>query len=411
MKKFSASALLKESNILEIVFISALFLFFFSDGLNKYLMFKGAEFKHISIIIRAIYELIFFGIIVSFIDRSRFQFLLLFFSWFAIFLTGQLIYSFRIDFPYNFKENISLFNKYFFVLIIYFAAYRFEFFLDKFKRLIKILEYLFFFNSILTILGFLFNIIMFTTYLNNKAYTYRFGYSGIIPVQNEATLFFFIAISYFYYKYFIESAVSGIWKFYIVLASALLLGTKAMYLYLILLFCFHSLRKLTAKQIRIISYIFLGIIVGLILFLLSDYSKIFLNYYEYTLQEKGFINVIFSGRQDFLRFKFFETVAHWTPVNFIIGGQDQTVFLIEMDFFDAFLFFGLLGMIVLMAVYFKTLFRFNFKNPFYSFFTFCFFFIAFFAGHFFASAVNALYLALVCLYFYISEKNPGYFAR
>lgn len=302
-------------------------------------------------------------------------------------------------------ENINIFNKYMFVFIVYFALYRYQYFGDQFKRLMKILEFLFVSNSFLVIIGFLFNIELFSTYIKDNIFTYRFGYSGLIPAQNEATMFLFIGICYFYYKYFVLKEIHGKWKFYLILVSALLLGTKGIYIFLLLFFLYYALVNTTPRQRVTAVIIALFVSCGIFILLQTDWMKFYMHYFAWNLEEKGLLSTLLSGRNSFVEYKFFEILSYWTPVNFFIGGQDQTRYLIEMDIFDAFLFFGLVGMMILIALYFKTLFRFRLKNLFLLFFVFSFFLIAFFAGHFFTSALNALYLCLVTLYFYQTQES------
>ncbi len=409
MKNIPFRITLKESVILEYVFISALILFFFSDAANKYLIYRNTELKSISIFVRAVYETIFIGIIFLFPNGNRLRFFFLLSIWFVLFLGGQLLYSTQINFTYNFSENITHFNKYLFVFIAYFAFYRIENFEQPFKKVLKIMENLLLLNSIFIIVGFILKIILFTTYLKNGAYAWRFGYSGIVPVQNEATMFMFLVVSYFYHRHFIAGVKS--WKFYCVLLSALLLGTKGIYIFLIFLFLFHFFQKLSAQKRKLAFVLVLIAIAGIYYFLQTKSAQVLLEYYLSRQKRNCFIPMLLSNRNTFFELKFLGTVKDWTPFNFLIGGQDRTVFLMEMDFFDAFLFLGVIGSVVLFILYYKTLFRFNLQKPFNLFFTFCFFFVAFFMGHFFASALNGLYLVIICLYFYMAQNNLKSFAE
>lgn len=405
MKQPAIPLILKESLILEWVFISALLLFFFSDAANKILIYKGADFIRISILVRAVYEFIFITVMMLYINRSRLQFIILFLTWFCVFLLGQIILSVRVNYNYNFIENINIFNKYMFVFIVYYALYRYRFFGERFRRIMNVLEFLFILNSVLIIVGFLFKIDVLATYVKNNSFTYRFGYSGLIPAQNEATLFFFIALSYFYYKYFVLNEITGKWRFYCTLVAALLLGTKGIYIFLSIFFIFHFMKNSTPFQRIIAVFIAVAAVAGIYFLLQTSAMKHWMHYFEWNFEEKGLLSTLLSGRDTFFKLKFLAIMSYWTPVNFFIGGQDQTRFLMEMDFFDAFLFFGLAGIFVLLSLYFKTLFCFNLRRPFLLFFVFSFFLIAFAAGHFFTSALNALYLCLVTLYFQHTDES------
>ncbi len=405
MRKIKIPLVLREEGIIDFIFISALILFFFSDAANKYLVYRGADFTRISIIVRAVYELIFFLLIMLFINKSRLQFLIFFGALFLIFATGQLMVANHSEGKYNFMENINIFNKYLFVLIIYFAIYKYQYYQANFKRLIKVLDIIFIANSILIIIGFVFRIRMFSTYILYNAFTYKFGYSGLIPVQNEATLFLFLGLSFYYYRYLILSRVEDKWKFICVFVSAFLLGTKGIYIFLFLLFVYHFFKKTSIRQKKIAGYVALFLALAIFIFFQTGYSRILFGYYLREFNEFGLWHTLLSGRNTFFGYKLLEILSSWNPLNFFIGGQDQSKYLMEMDLVDAFLFFGLIGTCLMFVFYFKTLFRFTLKNSFFSFFVFSFFLIAFFAGHFFASAVNALYLCVVSLFFYISHKQ------
>ncbi|HZY80883.1 MAG TPA: hypothetical protein VFE50_15270, partial [Cyclobacteriaceae bacterium] len=99
-------------------------------------------------------------------------------------------------------------------------------------------------------------------------------------------------------------------------------------------------------------------------------------------------------------------LSHWTFVNYLFGGEDPMNFLVEMDFFDLFLFMGLVGFVIYFVLLFSTVFRFNKKQPFHLFFVTIYLTLAFLGGHFFSSVINAVYLCLICMFFYVNSKRP-----
>ena len=141
-------------------------------------------------------------------------------------------------------------------------------------------------------------------------------------------------------------------------------------------------------------------------YLTTDHSKWALNYFVSKAESNGLIYVLLSGRTLYLTQVTSEIIDKWTVFNYFVGGQDQSKFMIEMDFFDLFLFLGLIGGVVYLILYFTTIFKFKLSKPFNLFFTFTFFLLAFLGGHFFASAINALYLCLISMYFYITQISP-----
>ncbi|MFM9839139.1 MAG: hypothetical protein ACKVOQ_12790 [Cyclobacteriaceae bacterium] len=379
---------------------TALLVFYVSDACTKLLYYLKYDFSRVSLVFRFAYEVLFFVLILVFLNQIRQTFLKVFFALLALFFVGQILYSLQIDYSYNYIENVLIFNKYFFVFIIYFALYPLQNHAEKLGGLIKVFENILFFNASAAILGFIFQIDLFRTYIDQP---YRYGYSGFIFAQNEATLFFYIGISYFYYQHFIVG--SKTYKFWFFLLAAILLGTKGIYLCLGLFLVFHflSYSSLKSKIIVIIGVIFLFYVSSW--YLQTDSSQKILNYFILQTQESGLLNMLLSGRNLLFETRIPDILSKWSAINYFIGGQDVSFDTIEMDFFDLFLFFGLVGGITILLLYFFTLFKLNLRKPFNLFFVFSYFLLAFFAGHFFYSAVNALYLCLICLYFYTSQER------
>jgi hypothetical protein len=227
-------------------------------------------------------------------------------------------------------------------------------------------------------------------------FDYRYGYNGIIPAVNESSLFYFIALSYLYYKKYILKSKLGL--AFIVVMAALLLGTKAIYLYLILLTLFHFVRvsSLKAKVYSLIGIVFIMTSVWVLyqrgsLALITDYFLDLIN-------KRGLFSALLSGRDQYFQTKFYENLEFWTPLNYFFGGQDQLNYLIEMDIFDLFLLFGFIGSVLYFVLLFNSFFDLNFKNKFNLFFVGSYLTLAAFGGHFFASALNAVYLVLFCLF-------------
>jgi hypothetical protein len=273
------------------------------------------------------------------------------------------------------------------------------------------MEKLLLLNAWLTILGVIFGIDIFRTYILQS---YRFGYSGILWVQNEATVLCVLGIAYFYYKHFILGQRSK--QFLVVLIASLFLGTKTIYLFLVFLLIFHflsnsSLRsKVTAFILVIATYYFLS------WFLHTEMAAKILAYFVSKAEGNGLWYMLFSGRTSYLAIMDKQVLSHWTFINYLVGGEDPMHFMIEMDFFDLFLFMGIIGFVVYFILLFSTVFRFSLKMPFNLFFVSSYMILAFLGGHFFSSVINAVYLCLICMFFYVNskrstvlnEKNPAY---
>lgn len=389
---------LNEITLVSFLTISAMYLFFAADLANKILVYLNFDLTRISIIPRSFYEFLFIGVILMFANKNRFRFLLIVFMMFFLFIIGQLIFSIQVGGDYNFTENILIYNKYFFVFIVYFAIYKIQYDPIATKRVVSVMENLFLLNAYLTIVGFIFGLDIFRTYVTQP---YRYGYSGILWVQNEASILYFLAISYFYYKHFILRQSSM--NFYLILITSVLLGTKAIYLFLIMLLVFHFLNNSNLRTKITVSVLIATIYWIGAWFLQTEQAKEILAYFVSKTDLHGLWYVLFSGRTFYLDVRGDEILSNWTFINYLIGGQDQSRLMIEMDFFDLFFFMGVIGTLVYFILIFTTIFKFRLTKPFNLFFVFSYLALAFLGGHFFTSVINAVYLCVISLFIYSSQ--------
>lgn len=381
---------------------SALILFYISDGVNKY--FQFGQFTNddaiensfsISIYFRLLYEIFFASMILINLNLTRRKIVLAIIALIIIFFIGQGTFLLNYSDPdYSIAYHFTLLNKYLYVFIIYGGIYKVVENWKDYSGLIKIYENIVVINSILIFAGLFFNIALFESYY---AMDVRYGYDGLIPSVNEATLYYFIAVSYFYYKHFIKKDKS--WKIYLVIVASLLLGTKTIYLFLFLLIIYHLITNLSlAKKIIYISVASIVVPLLIIPVIIDPRLSFLFTSFAYFYEKEGFWFMITSGRSYYIQDKFVENLSHWNIINYFFGGYNELKFMIEMDFFDLFLFLGIIGSIVFFYMYYSTVFKNSNKVKFLKFFSFCFFLLAFLSGHMFASATNALNLVLVIIF-------------
>lgn len=387
-----------ELNLLYLIVITALPLFFVVDGVSKILLTYSFEFHRASLIIRIVYEFLFVSLIVTLLNYTRISILILLAFLLVLFLINQFVLaSVMRD---AFSENIITFNKYTFIFILYAAVYKLQSDQQKLNKCVGLLEILFVLNSALVLLGPLTGLEFLKTYVHSD---YRYGYMGLIVAQNEATLFYFLAVSLAYYKRYVLRIKH--FTFFLILAASMLLGTKGIYLFLALLFVFHNIYYARNR-----FFIIIGI--GLLLFQFvkfatSDEGKIFLIYFYSQSESGNLFSMLLSGRDALLISSFSGQLKEWSLLNYLIGGQNVLKYATELDFFDLFLFFGFLGGVIYLTLYFYTVFKFK-KTKFTVFFIACYFILAGFGGHFFASAVNSLYMCLITMYIYATlNLQPG----
>lgn len=382
-----------EGRAIYLLAASALLVFFASDALNKIFLVQTGDIVRISIVLKLVYEVIFFCWILVFINQERFKFLLALFLFVSMFLAGQL---FVIGSNSSLGENLITLNKYLFTFVLYQSFYKIQHNEARMNSLANIMEKLFTINNILTLAGLFFGIKYFRSYVDQA---FRFGYDGLIPAQNEATYFFMISVSYFYYKYYFLN--KSFLQYLLAICAALLLGAKGIYIFLLILFAFHILCQRRHRFVYLMILALPAAVVALYLPFVNSYG---IQYFISQYENSGFLSTALSGRDTFITGKFLTTLSHWTVLNYFTGGQDVNNNLIEMDVFDLFLFFGSFGMFLYLYLYKKLIFRLTFKNYFNCAFMLSILVVAFVGGHFFASAVNSIYIVIFTMYLRSSQS-------
>ena len=211
--------------------------------------------------------------------------------------------------------------------------------------------------------------------LKSYPYTQRFGFSGLIPKRNEASLFYLLGIGVVY-KSYTEGVKWFNVLFIISIIGSVLLGTKAILLFLIFLMGYHF--RTNKKVIKSILYL-MPVLVLLGIYILV-YSNV-IDYYTSQAEKYGWWYMILSGRNELFRVEVVNIISNWDIVNLVFGGQNQVEGMIEMDFVDLFLFMGVFGFSGYLYLYRQ--FFFKPLKGFGLFFTFVFLILAFFGGHFF----------------------------
>lgn len=245
-------------------------------------------------------------------------------------------------------------------------------------------------NGLFMIFGFLFEYEILKAY----PYTKRFGYNGFLVKTSEASYLYILLIITTYYDY-IYNKTKGVLCLYFILVS-FLIGTKAIWLFVILLILIHFLNH-KKRQIR---YFFgMGLIAGsIMIFIFKEYlTKIVVNSFSFgpeIYNEHGFITLLTSTR-DLL---FFNTISHLkeygTYVIYLFGGVSLKNFSVEFEFVDLFLFFGVIGLLVyILLVNRLFLQERGTKNKTLLFFALmC---VSFFAGNFFMSVICSIFAFVI----------------
>lgn len=382
--------------ILLSVVISFLLLLFFSDGLSKYFTVIGDDFTRISLIARLLFETFIIGYLLYYLNRVTLNYMAILGILFLFFINGQLL----IGNLNNLYETFITYNKYIYLFLVYLF---FKAFLNKenSKKVYNIMTSIFILNILAIFLGFIFELPYFESFHNMD---HRPGYNGVFIAGNESSFVLICMISFFYFRVFYENN-SKLLLFIAIIAS-LLSGMKAVYIFLVLLGLFHFFNRAKLKNILFLSPLFLIALYFIVNYLQSEHFYNLIEFFMVTLEEKGFFYMIISGRNTIVANEGAMILENWTFLNYLIGGQNIVQFIMEMDFFDLFFFFGLLGMILYLGLFYQSFMKGLMQYKFFIFFFFTLLTLAFFGGHFFKSPTTALYFTLVVLYFQNSRIKP-----
>jgi hypothetical protein len=257
----------------------------------------------------------------------------------------------------------------------------------------KVLDSIIILNSILIIIGFAFEIQSLESYRGP-----RFGYNGLLFTSATGSYFYLVAFTFYlirYKRFFLKS-----WKVYLVIISAILVGTKALILVLFffLTFWFFYFFK---KKHAIIFIIFLGLLVSVfsyyIFFKWGIFDKLYL--------ENGLISTVLSYRNNLLIEHMIPYIKeNWSIVNYLFGGINNISLRPQMAIFDLVFVFGFIGASIYLFVYFKLFVIFKI-DIYFKIFISILLVILFFSGNYFLNASVAIYILVLREYLMFNEQN------
>ena len=318
----------------------------------------------------------------------------------AVFLLSNLFLK-NINLIENLKANlIFLLYACFlpFLLIPFFSINE-----ETTKTGIKLLLVIFWLNLIFIFVGFVFDIQEFRTYF----YGERFGFKGLFERSTYVSYMFIFVLIYYYYNWQIYKSKKELLSFILVAIFALLVGTKRIYLSMILLAAFHVFYAKLYKK-RIFYFGLIGLSVFLFLFKSSVY-KIFAERFDLLIdiyKNEGFLTALSSYRSDLLVGYVHNLIEHnWSILNYVFGGGIFHLITPEMDIIDSYLFFGIFGPLIYIFIYRTYLFNYKIKNPIIKFYIILIIILAMFSSGIIFSADFAIPIILFSSYFYFEHKK------
>lgn len=215
------------------------------------------------------------------------------------------------------------------ILLLFFSTYRFT--NSQRHLLFRVFEYIILFNAFIIIIGFVFNISVFRTYLGD-----RFGFNGLFVTSAASSYIYSITLIFLFSKYK-ENLFKSIPNLIIIL-SIFLVGTKVCYLFLACFFLVYFLKYSVISKKIIISLFVTILFLGLYLF--------FFKYgiFNEIRERDGLISSVMSHRD---RLFLEETIPyiqeHWGSLNYLFGGVSDLSTKSQIEFIDIFYFFGIIG--------------------------------------------------------------------
>lgn len=382
---------LKKTNILLYILV----LFYASEFLTKLLEFYGIENYRVGVVFKVC-----FLVFVFILKSVPFSLLKGLFLLGSLFLLSQFFIDTTLPLKYKLLDNSLFFAKYVFIFFVAVYVDRLGEKKETINKAIALILVFLKINFVAILLGLIFKIDLFLTYGHN-----RFGYDGLIQINSHASYIYSFATIYVVYN-FIKTKKTTL-DFWIVILSGFLIGTKTLYLFYVLIACYLFFYFKLYKKIWFYVLSF-GLIASIILynesvitFLNTHFRAFFKLYYEC-----GFFTAITSTRNLLLIETF--SIAfndYWMPLNYLIGGGFFAELRTEMAFLDLFLFWGALGMILYIYLYYKYIIKYYLNNPFLKYAIGSILVTAFLGGNFFTNAVIAIYIVVFTSFFRLNSKT------
>ena len=380
----------------EWLFVGILLLFFVTDALNV-IIFHGAFDDLITITkytkLSAYSKFLFLSAYLVYLLIKEIRLLI----WGALFLIfffsfPILIYGISVDVIFTLLLRFSKL-----LLPVLLLDFLIRLRTDRTGIVFSIYKILLLVQVVIVILAFVFNWDIFRTYGG-----VRFGYSGLLYAQNEATFYYVIAAVFVFKLWEDTKNRNYLLLLGFVLLAAVLLGTKAVFLFLGSFIIFLGLYYRLYKKL----YSWIAGFVGVLLVVLFLYNAGIIEYYLNQANEEGWLFMITSKRNVLIAERLPEVFGNWHWYNYLFGGVNPATSFVEMDLIDLFLFGGIIGSALYYILLFKTIFKFSKNNYIGWFLVSQYFLIGGLAGHVFASGINAIYLALTSYYLQRSDELP-----
>ena len=238
-------------------------------------------------------------------------------------------------------------------------------------------------NAVFIIAGAIFSVSLFESY----PLTGRWGYSGMLWHLN------FHCISYGILLIYLLEKEKKQWLTILLFGVALaLLGQKAGLLYLLLISVFVVIKN---------HYLRLGLFGGSVGAVVAaplwlPYVVSFLPFWENVYHKYGVWGVVFSLRNETIKYIWDNNMTDFDVIDILIGGVIRFPSRIEMMPFDIFLFYGFLGLFFVGLFFWKSITKMYWGIP---------LFVGFFAGGIYESPMGMLIYGVGVMSFFKCRKQ------
>lgn len=295
----------------------------------------------------------------------------------VIFVIGQL------TIPDGFKEEmIVTFAKYLFPIALFIFFHRLSSKGQQWRLLFKTFQAILIVNSLLIIVGFIFDLKWFYAYKWG-----RFGFNGLLNVSSTSTYVYIIGQMCYLLWYKVDFFKK--WPTYLLIVASILMGTKGVILGLLFTFLAYFLfySNLSMKKKKLILFVVIGF--AILLFYIFFFR---VGIFNEIREEEGLITSILSMRDELLLEEMLPFIKNeWNWINYLFGSYNDNLSRSQMGFIDIFYFWGLLGGLLYVYLYYKTFAIFK-ATPQNLYIVFALIIIIFLAGNFFENGSVAIYM-------------------
>ena len=309
------------------------------------------------------------------------------FLFFVCFIIGQC------SLKNGFNTNVMVaFFKQIFLLIMLLFFFHCKIRRNQKKNFFDFFEYLILFNSIIIIVGFLFDLKIFKSYSGE-----RFGYNGFFITSGTGSYVYCITLIFLLKKYN-DKVLKNI-RNLIIVFSMFLVGTKVSYLFLFFFFFVYLWGYTNLNKIYLLSFFSaLGVLtLYMFFFKYSLFNKIRL--------EDGFVSSLMSYRDELLLNDTLPSIKkNWKFFNYLFGGIDVLSTRSQIELVDVFYSSGIIGGLLYYYLFFKLFLIFN-VNIYINFILIITFIIILLAGNFFSYPSLAIYVVILREHLNSYEQN------